>query len=50
LTQVVDSLGRNITYTYRADGRLQEVRDFAGRPITFSYTPAARPGDGDVLS
>lgn len=37
LTQVTDSLGRVITYTYYPHNRLKEVMDFSGRTVDFHY-------------
>ena len=33
LTNVVDTLGRSIAYSYEANGRLTQVTDFTGRTL-----------------
>ncbi len=52
LTNVTDTLGRNISVTYNADGFIDSVTDFAGRSVHYAYYQNADPGGsfGDLKS
>ena len=52
LTNVVDTLGRNIQVAYNADGFISSVTDFAGRQVTYGYYQNGDAGGslGDLKS
>ncbi|MGE0266943.1 MAG: RHS repeat-associated core domain-containing protein [Candidatus Omnitrophota bacterium] len=46
LTTITDTVGREIDFTYNADGKLDKITDFAGREVSFTYDDDT----GDLLS
>ena len=47
LVKITDTVGREITLNYNANGQLQSIVDFSGRAYTYAYDPS---GNGDLLS
>ena len=39
LTTITDATGRDVTFSYNADGLLSAITDFAGRTWTYDYDP-----------
>ncbi len=46
LTQITDTVGRNVIFGYNSDGRLESIT-YAGRATTYTYGPS---GNGDLIA